>query len=91
VQVVTHVILPEAVPALLTATTVMVVNLVGSSAMAGAVGGGGLGDLGIRYGYQRFQPAVMFAVVVTLIVLVNTAQWAGERVADRTARSSKPW
>lgn len=82
-QVVTRVLLPEALPGLVTATTVMVVSLVGSSAMAGAVGGGGLGDLGIRHGYQRFQPAVMAAVVAVLIVLVNGVQWIGDRVARR--------
>lgn len=85
-QIVTRVLLPEAVPGLVTATTVMVVSLVGSSAMAGAVGGGGLGDLGIRYGYQRFQPAVMLAVVVVLIVLVNAVQWIGDRIAQRAAK-----
>ena len=85
-QIVTRVLLPEAVPGLVTATTIMVVSLVGASAMAGAVGGGGLGDLGIRYGYQRFQPDVMIAVVVLLVVLVNFIQWLGDRIARRTAR-----
>lgn len=89
-QIVTHVLLPEAVPGLVSATTVMIVSLVGSSAMAGAVGGGGLGDLGIRYGYQRFQPEVMAAVVVVLVLLVNAVQWAGDRVARRTARGARP-
>ena len=89
-QVVTRVLLPEAVPGLLTATTVMMVSLVGSSAMAGAVGGGGLGDLGIRYGYQRFQPAVMAAVVAVLVLLVNALQWAGDRLARRTSGGARP-
>lgn len=87
-QIVTRVLLPEAVPGLVTATTVMIVSLVGASAMAGAVGGGGLGDLGIRYGYQRFQPAVMAAVVLVLVVLVNAVQWAGDRVARHFSRQS---
>lgn len=73
----------------MTATTVMIVSLVGSSAMAGAVGGGGLGDLGIRYGYQRFQPVLMAAVVLVLVVLVNTVQWVGDRVARRTTKGAR--
>ncbi|MBX3200221.1 MAG: ABC transporter permease [Labilithrix sp.] len=85
-QIVVRVLLPEAVPGLVTATTVMVVSLVGSSAMAGAVGGGGLGDLGIRYGYQRFQPGVMAAVVLLLVVLVNAVQWAGDRLVRGLSR-----
>ncbi len=88
-QVITRVLLPEAVPGLVTATTVMVVSLVGSSAMAGAVGGGGLGDLGIRYGYQRFQPTVMASVVVVLVVFVNGVQWAGDRIARHLSRGSR--
>lgn len=89
-QVVLRVLLPEAVPGLVAATTVMVVSLVGASAMAGAIGGGGLGDLGIRYGYQRFQPAVMAAVVVVLVLLVNAIQWVGDRVARRAAPHRSP-
>ena len=62
-------------------------NLVGSSAMAGAVGGGGLGDMGIRYGYQRFMPDVMAAVVVILIIFVQSLQsfgdWAVRRVSHK--------
>jgi D-methionine transport system permease protein len=58
----------------MTATTIMLVSLVGLSAMAGAVGGGGLGDLGIRFGNQRFQPDVMAAVMLVLVLLVNTIQ-----------------
>ncbi|MBX3263744.1 MAG: ABC transporter permease [Labilithrix sp.] len=87
-QIVTRVLLPEAVPGLVTATTVMVVSLVGASAMAGAVGGGGLGDLGIRYGYQRFQPGVMAAVVLLLVLLVNAVQWAGDRLVQRLSRGA---
>jgi YaeC family lipoprotein len=85
-QIIARVIVPEALPGLVRATTVMVVSLVGSSAMAGAVGGGGLGDLGIRHGYQRFQPVVMAAVVAVLVVLVNGLQWVGDRVARHLSR-----
>ncbi|WP_242342661.1 methionine ABC transporter permease [Anaeromyxobacter terrae] len=83
VQIVTKVLVPEALPGLVAALTITVVNLISYSAMAGAVGGGGLGDLGIRYGYQRFLPEVMLAVVVVLIVLVQGVQSLGDRVAQR--------
>ena len=82
-QIVMKVLLPEALPGIVGGHTITVVSLVGYSAMAGAVGGGGLGDLGIRYGYQRFQPEVMLAVVVVLIVLVQAVQSAGDRVVRR--------
>ena len=80
-QIVAKVLLPEARPAIVLGLTLTVVSLIGYSAMVGAVGGGGLGDLGIRYGYQRFMPEVMAAVVVVLIVLVQTLQSAGEALA----------
>jgi D-methionine transport system permease protein len=80
-QIVGKVLLPEALPGLIAGLTITVVSLIGYSAMAGAVGGGGLGDLGIRYGYQRFQPEVMITVVVILIVLVQGVQSLGDRIA----------
>ncbi|WP_164127757.1 ABC transporter permease subunit, partial [Stenotrophomonas maltophilia] len=70
-QIVLKVLLPEALPAIVLGLTLTVVSLIGYSAMVGAVGAGGLGDLGIRFGYQRFMPDVMTAVVVVLIVLVQ--------------------
>jgi D-methionine transport system permease protein len=82
-QVVFKVLLPEAWPGIIAGITITLVSLVGYSAMAGAVGGGGLGDLGIRYGYQRFQPTVMVAVVVVLILLVQGIQSVGDLVAAR--------
>ena len=82
-QIVAKVLLPEALPAITLGLTLTVVSLVGYSAMVGAVGGGGLGDLGIRYGYQRFMPEVMAAVVVVLIVLVQGLQSVGEALARR--------
>jgi D-methionine transport system permease protein len=90
-QIVRKVLLPEAMPALILALTLTVVSLLGYSAMVGAVGGGGLGDLGIRYGYQRFMPEVMAIVVLVLIVLVQGIQTLGEILArrlDKRARSS---
>ncbi|AWT36155.1 ABC transporter permease [Deinococcus arenae] len=83
-QTVVKVLLPEARPALIHAFTVMVVSLIGYSAMAGAIGGGGLGDLAIRYGYQRFETGVMFATVAALLVLVHVTQWVGDRAAARS-------
>ncbi len=85
-QIITKVLLPEARPGLIAAVTVMLVSLTGYSAMAGAVGGGGLGDLGIRYGYQRFQPDVMLAVVVVLIALVQITQSVGDRLVRHFTR-----
>ncbi|WP_319518332.1 methionine ABC transporter permease [uncultured Martelella sp.] len=80
-QIVVKVLLAESKPAITLAFTLTIVSLIGYSAMVGAVGGGGLGDLGIRYGYQRFMPGVMLAVVVVLIVLVQAIQSAGDRLA----------
>ncbi|NBN65100.1 methionine ABC transporter permease MetI [Microvirga tunisiensis] len=90
-QIVRKVLLAEALPGLTLALTLTLVSLIGYSAMVGAVGGGGLGDLGIRYGYQRFMPDVMAAVVVVLIVLVQLVQSAGDRLArhfDKRGRRS---
>ncbi|CAD7040280.1 ABC transporter permease [Pseudorhizobium endolithicum] len=83
IQIVSKVLLPEALPSIVLALTLTLVSLVGYSAMVGAVGGGGLGDLGIRYGYQRFMPEVMLAVVVVLIVVVQAIQSAGDMLARR--------
>ncbi len=82
-QIVTKVLIPEALPGITLGLTLTAVSLLANSAMVGAVGGGGLGDLGIRYGYQRFMPEVMAIVVVVLIVLVQGVQSFGERVARR--------
>ncbi|MDK1490688.1 methionine ABC transporter permease [Sinorhizobium sp. 7-81] len=88
-QIVFKVLLAEARPALTLALTMTIVSLIGYSAMVGAVGGGGLGDLGIRYGYQRFRPDVMLIVVVVLIVLVQLVQSAGDRLARRFDKRSR--
>ena len=81
--IVRKVLVPEALPAIVLGLTLAVVSLIGFSAMVGAVGGGGLGDLGIRYGYQRFMPDVMATVVAVLIVLVQLVQSFGDRLARR--------
>jgi len=88
-QIVFKVLLAEARPGITLALTLTIVSLVGYSAMVGAVGGGGLGDLGIRYGYQRFMPDVMLVVVVVLIVLVQAVQSAGDALARRFDKRSR--
>lgn len=83
-QVVRKVLLPEALPGLILGLTLSTVSLIGFSAMVGVVGGGGLGDVGIRYGYQRYEEPVMLAVVAILIVLVQAVQSLGEWLARRS-------
>jgi D-methionine transport system permease protein len=80
-EVLFRVMFPEALPSLVLGFTLTLVSLVSFSAMAGAVGGGGLGDLAIRYGYQRFRTDVMIATVVVLIVLVQSIQWVGQAIS----------
>ncbi len=88
-QIVRKVLLPEAMPAIALALTLTIISLLGYSAMVGAVGGGGLGDLGIRYGYQRFMPEVMLVVVLVLIALVQGVQSLGEIFARRLDKRSR--
>ncbi|MEV0587633.1 methionine ABC transporter permease [Nonomuraea sp. NPDC050310] len=82
-RIIARVLLPEALPGLVAGLTVTVVALIGYSAMAGTIGGGGLGDLAKRYGYERFETGVMIATVVVLIIIVQLIQSAGDRVARR--------
>jgi D-methionine transport system permease protein len=88
-QIVFKVLLAEARPGIVLALTMTIVSLIGYSAMVGAVGGGGLGDLGIRYGYQRFNSEMMVAVVIVLIVLVQLVQSAGDSLARRFDKRSR--
>jgi len=81
--IIREVLVPEALPGIVAGFTVTLVTLIGASAMAGAIGAGGLGDLAIRYGYQRFETTVMVAVVAVLIVLVCGIQWLGDRLVER--------
>ncbi len=83
VQIIQKVLLPEAMPSIVAQLTTVIIALVGESAMAGAIGGGGLGDLAIRYGYQRFRPEVMLATVIILIVLVQLVQFLGNALSRR--------
>ena len=82
-QIVTRVLLPEALPSLALGAAITAVSVLGYSAMAGAVGGGGLGDLAVRYGYQRFRTDVMIQTVVLLVILVQAIQAAGDAAARR--------
>ncbi len=82
-QIIKKVLIPEALPSIIENITVVVVTLIGSSAMAGTIGGGGLGDLAIRYGYQRFQADVMVATILVLIVVVQLIQYIGSNLAKK--------
>ncbi|HHY12576.1 MAG TPA: ABC transporter permease [Firmicutes bacterium] len=82
-QIVRYVLVPECMYSLISGASITAVNLVGYSAMAGAIGGGGLGNLAIRYGYQRWEPAVMALCVAVLIGLVQGIQYAGDSAARR--------
>lgn len=82
-QIIRKVLLPEALPGIVAAQTVTLISLIGYSAVAGTIGGGGLGDLGVRFGYQRFMPEVMIAVVIVLVAIVQIVQIVG----DWTARA----
>jgi D-methionine transport system permease protein len=84
-DVVRTVLLPESRPSLVAGVTVTVVALISYSAMAGAVGGGGLGDFAIRFGYQQFRTDITLLTVVLLLVIVQLLQWAGDRWARRLA------
>ncbi len=86
-QIIMKVLLPEAMPGIIAGVTIAIVTLVGYSAMAGAIGGGGLGDIGIRYGHNRYMPDVMWTVVLILILFVQVIQsfgdWCVRKVSKR--------
>lgn len=81
-QIIFKVLLPEAMPSLVSGVTLTIINLIGYSAMAGAVGGGGLGDLAIRYGYQRFNTPILIASVIVILVLVEVIQFIGSKITS---------
>ena len=82
-QILLHVLLPEALPGIIAGFTVTIVTMISSSAIAGAIGAGGLGDIAYRYGYQRFDMQVMLAVILVLIVLVMLVQTTGDNIAKQ--------
>lgn len=81
IRIIIDILLPESLPSLIKNITVTAISILGFSAMAGLVGGGGLGDLAYRYGYQRYQLDIMIVCVVILIILVQLLQWLGEGLA----------
>lgn len=81
-QIIMKVLLPEALPSLVDGVTLTIINLIGYSAMAGAIGGGGLGDLAIRYGYQRFRTDIMIAAVLVILILVEVIQTCGTKISS---------
>lgn len=82
-QIVRRVLIPEAMPSIVRGATLTLITLVGYSAMAGAIGGGGLGNLAIMYGYERFELNVMIVTVAILVVMVQLMQWGGDLIAKR--------
>lgn len=82
-QIIWKILLPEASALITQGVTVVVIALVGYSAMAGVVGGGGLGDLAIRYGYERFQTNVMIATIIILVIMVQIIQFLGDQLSYR--------
>jgi D-methionine transport system permease protein len=84
-EIVFKVLVPEALPSLVLGETLTVINIIGYSAMAGAIGGGGLGDLAVRYGFHRFQTDVLIAAVIVIIVMVQAIQGAGNALARRVS------
>lgn len=85
-QTLWRILIPEALPQLIDGITLTLINLVAYSAMAGTIGGGGLGDLAIRYGYQRFDMGVMIATIVVLVILVQCIQIGGQYAAQHFNR-----
>lgn len=86
IQIIRNILLPEAMPTMIKGTTIMLISLVGYSAMAGAVGGGGLGSVAINYGYQRFDVTIMITTIVILVILVQCIQFLGDYFANRLTR-----
>ncbi len=86
IQIILDVLLPEVLPGLLRGLTVTAISLIGYSAMAGIVGGGGIGDLAIRFGYYRYQTDIMFITVAILVIVVQIIQVAGDRVALKSTK-----
>jgi len=85
-EIIFKVMIPEALPPLVAGITLTIINLIGYSAMAGAIGGGGLGDLAIRYGYQRFRSDIMLAAVIIILVMVELIQFIGTRISTALAK-----
>ncbi|WP_336279606.1 methionine ABC transporter permease [Bartonella sp. CB175] len=81
-QIVRYVLIPEALPHLITGFTVMIISLIGATSLAGYLGGGGLGDMAIRYGYQRYNTSIMTIVIILLIILNVIIQWSSDKIVQ---------
>ena len=86
IQIITRVLIPEAMPMIVNGITMTLINVVGYSAMAGAIGGGGLGDIAIRYGYQMRDEVILWSTVVLIILLVQIVQVIGNRIEKKIDR-----
>ncbi|WP_277056861.1 methionine ABC transporter permease [Treponema socranskii] len=84
-QIIFKVLIPEALPSLIDGVTLTIINVIGYSAMAGAIGGGGLGDLAIRYGYQRFRSEIMAIAVIVILLMVELIQMLGTALSHKVA------
>ncbi|MBB4076792.1 D-methionine transport system permease protein [Bartonella fuyuanensis] len=82
-QIIRHVLIPEALPSLITGFTIMVISLIGATSLAGYLGGGGLGDMAIRYGYQRYNTFIMTIVIILLIMLNIITQWTSDKIVQK--------
>lgn len=87
VQIITKVLIPEALPSIASGITITTINLVGYSTMAGVIGGGGLGDVAVRYGYQRFMPDIMLYTVIILILMVQLTQMLGDFTVKQLSKN----
>lgn len=88
-QIITKILIPESLPSLINGLTLTAISLIGYSAMAGAVGGGGLGDVAIRYGYQRFDLFIMLITIFIMVIMVQGTQIIGDKLAKRFSRFKK--
>ncbi len=87
IQIIKKVLIPESLPSIVSGITITIINLVGYSAMAGAMGGGGLGDLAVRYGYQRFKLDIMLYTVIVLVVIVQLIQAVGDFIVKQISKN----
>ena len=85
-EIIFKVLIPEAMPMVVTGITMTIINVIGYSAMAGVMGGGGLGDVANRYGYQRNEPLILWSAVIVIIILVQIVQLIGNKIADKIDR-----
>lgn len=85
-EIIYKVLIPEAMPMVVTGITMTIINVIGYSAMAGIMGGGGLGDVANRYGYQRNEPLILWSAVIVIIILIQIVQLIGNKIADKIDR-----